>query len=102
MKLKGKVAVVTGTSPNIGGGIAEELAAEGATLVCVDRVSANATDCANYLKSTGGKALAIACDVTEESEVASSSHTSSCLRTSSSPLLKEVAAATPCCRLARL
>ena len=36
MKLDGKVALITGTSPNIGGGIARGLAAEGAKLVCVD------------------------------------------------------------------
>lgn len=70
MKLKDKVALVTGTSPNIGGGIAEGLAAEGAALVCVDAMAANATDCANYLKSIGAEALAITCDVTAEAEVA--------------------------------
>lgn len=69
MKLKEQVVLVTGTSPNIGGGIAEGLAAEGATLVCVDAVAANATDCANYLKSTGSQALAITCDVTDEGQV---------------------------------
>jgi NAD(P)-dependent dehydrogenase (short-subunit alcohol dehydrogenase family) len=36
MKPKGQVALVTGTSPTIGGGIAESLAAEGATVVSVD------------------------------------------------------------------
>jgi NAD(P)-dependent dehydrogenase (short-subunit alcohol dehydrogenase family) len=71
MKLKDKVALVTGTSPNIGGGIAEALAAEGATLVCVDAVAANATDCANYLKKIGGKTLGITCDVTDEGQVSS-------------------------------
>ena len=35
MRLNGKVALVTGTSTNIGGGIAESLAAEGSALVCV-------------------------------------------------------------------
>ena len=70
MKLKDKVALVTGTSPNIGGGIAEGLAAEGAALICVDASAANATDCANYLKSTGGKALGITCDVTDQDAVA--------------------------------
>ena len=35
MKLSGKVAIVTGTSPNIGGGIAGGLAAEGARVACV-------------------------------------------------------------------
>ena len=36
MKLENRVAIVTGTSPNIGGGIAEGLAAEGAIIVAVD------------------------------------------------------------------
>ena len=57
MKLAGKVALVTGTSPNIGGGIAEGLAAAGATLVCVDSVADNARDCANHIVATGGKAI---------------------------------------------
>jgi NAD(P)-dependent dehydrogenase (short-subunit alcohol dehydrogenase family) len=74
MKLKDKVALVTGTSPNIGGGIAEGLAAEGAALVCVDASAANATDCASYLTSTGGKALAITCDVTDQDAVAAAVH----------------------------
>src|SRR5471032_1645384 len=70
MKLKDKVALVTGTSPNIGGGIAEGLAAEGASLVCVDASTANATDCAKYIAGTGSKAIGITCDVTDETQVA--------------------------------
>ena len=70
MKLKDKVAIVTGTSPNIGGGIAEGLAAEGATLVCVDAARSNADDCARYITGTGGKAIGIVCDVCDEAQVA--------------------------------
>ena len=62
MKLKDKVALVTGTSPNIGGGLAEALAAEGAAVVSVDASAANANDCAAYIRSIGGKALGITCD----------------------------------------
>jgi len=69
MKLNGKVALVTGTSTNIGGGIAEGLAAEGAALVCVDARAENASDCARYIKSTGGRAAAVTCDVTDERQV---------------------------------
>src|SRR5208282_5775214 len=42
MKLSGKVALVTGTSTNIGGGIAEGLASDGAAIVCVDARAENA------------------------------------------------------------
>ena len=69
MKLKDRVALITGTSPNIGGGIAEGLAAEGAAIVAVDANEANARDCAAYLEKTGGRALGLACDVTDEKQV---------------------------------
>src|SRR5258708_7551466 len=66
MKLKDRVAIVTGTSPNIGGGIAEGLAAEGAAIVAVDANEANARDCATYIKNIGGRALGLVCDVPDE------------------------------------
>jgi NAD(P)-dependent dehydrogenase (short-subunit alcohol dehydrogenase family) len=69
MRLKGKVAIVTGTSPNIGGGIAEGLAAEGAALVCVDSREENARECAHAIASRGGRSLATTCDVTDELQV---------------------------------
>ena len=69
MKLEGRVAIVTGTSPNIGGGIAEGLAAEGARVVCVDRVEENANDCAAAIRKRGGEALGLVADVTDEAQV---------------------------------
>lgn len=69
MKLSGKVALVTGVSPNIGGGIVEELWDAGARIVAVDANPTNADDCANYINSNGGEALAIQCDVTDEEQV---------------------------------
>jgi len=69
MRLSGRVAIVTGTSPNIGGGIAEALAAEGARVACVDRDAANAKDCAEGIRKLGGEALAVAADVTAEDAV---------------------------------
>src|SRR5271166_2548031 len=69
MKLSGKVALVTGTSTNIGGGIPEGLASDGAAIVCVDARAENAADCARYIKSTGGRAMAATCDVTDERQV---------------------------------
>jgi len=68
-RLAGKVVVVTGTSPNIGGGIAEGLADEGARVVCVDVAADNAEQCAQWIRGRGGEALGIACDVTDEAQV---------------------------------
>jgi NAD(P)-dependent dehydrogenase (short-subunit alcohol dehydrogenase family) len=69
MKLAGKVAIVTGTSPNIGAGIAGGLAEEGARVVCVDVVADNATQCADWIVRGGGTALGVTCDVTDERQV---------------------------------
>ena len=69
MKLAGKVAIVTGTSPNIGGGIAEGLAVEGARVVCVDVDGDNAQQCAAAITARGGQALGVTCDVTDERQV---------------------------------
>jgi len=69
MKLANKVALVTGTSPNIGGGMVEALASEGAAIVAVDAVGANATDCATAVRAAGGRAIGITCDVTDEAQV---------------------------------
>ena len=69
MRLAKKIAIVTGTSPNIGGGIAEGLAEEGATVVCVDVAADNAGQCAEAIRRAGGQALGIPCDVTDEGQV---------------------------------
>jgi NAD(P)-dependent dehydrogenase (short-subunit alcohol dehydrogenase family) len=69
MRLSGKVALVTGTSPNIGGGIAEGLAHEGAAIVAVDSRPENAADCARAIEAAGGKALGVTCDVCDEDQV---------------------------------
>jgi NAD(P)-dependent dehydrogenase (short-subunit alcohol dehydrogenase family) len=69
VRLEGKIAIVTGTSPNIGGGIAEGLAEEGATVVCVDLAADNASQCAEAIRRRGGQALGITCDVTDEGQV---------------------------------
>jgi NAD(P)-dependent dehydrogenase (short-subunit alcohol dehydrogenase family) len=46
---RGQSAIVTATSPNIGGGTAEALAAEVAALVCVDARPDNAMEWARYV-----------------------------------------------------
>ena len=69
MKLEGKTALVTGTSPNIMGGIAEELAREGANLVCADIREDYAEKCASAIVAAGYDAIGVACDVTDEDQV---------------------------------
>ena len=69
MRLGGKVAIVTGTSPNSGGGIAEGLGEEGAIVACVDVAADNASQCAEAIRRRGGTALGLTCDVTDEGQV---------------------------------
>ena len=71
LKLEGKNALVTGTSPNIMGGIAEGLAAGGAKTVCVDINPDYAFGCAQSIVQAGGQALGLVCDVTDEEQVIS-------------------------------
>lgn len=64
-RLDGKVAIVTGASPNIGGAIAKGFAAEGARLACTDIDLGRAQACADAIEAVGGEAFAVAGDVTD-------------------------------------
>ncbi len=64
-RLRGKTAVVTGTSPNIGGAFAAGLAAEGAKVVCTDIDLEVARACADAIVRAGGEAVAVGGDVTD-------------------------------------
>ena len=64
-RLTGKVAVVTGTSPNIGGTIASGFAAAGAKVVCNDLRPAVAEARAEAIRAAGGEAIAVAGDITD-------------------------------------
>jgi NAD(P)-dependent dehydrogenase (short-subunit alcohol dehydrogenase family) len=67
--LEGRVAVVVGTSPNIGAGIAIQLSRAGAAVACVDQRQDNALDCAASIDALGERSIAIHCDVTDEEAV---------------------------------
>ena len=64
-KLEGKIAIVTGAGRGIGRGIAEKLAAEGATVAVTDVNEATAKETAEAVGGVG-----IACDVTSREDVA--------------------------------
>lgn len=67
--LSGKVAVVVGTSPNIGAGIALGLAQAGASVACLDIRPENAEHCAEDVRTLGAKSIALQCDATDEKDV---------------------------------
>jgi NAD(P)-dependent dehydrogenase (short-subunit alcohol dehydrogenase family) len=64
-RLHGKVALVTGTSANIGGVLAAGLAAAGASVACNDIVADVARACVDQIEHHGGTAIAIPGDVTD-------------------------------------
>lgn len=75
-KMAGMVAIVTGASRGLGRAIAKEFAAEGATVVVSARgnsptgLPGTAVETAQQIRSHGGQAMALTCDVTDEEQVA--------------------------------
>jgi len=68
-KLDGKIAIVTGAASGIGRSIAQTLAAEGAIVGVADVQHAAADAAARDIELRGGRAVAIAMDVTSEEQV---------------------------------
>jgi NADP-dependent 3-hydroxy acid dehydrogenase YdfG len=67
-KLDGKVAVITGASSGIGEATTETLAAQGATVVVAARREERLDDLVERIENSGGRTLAVSCDVTDEDQ----------------------------------
>lgn len=68
-KLNAKVAVITGAASGIGKLIAQKFAEEGAHVVIADLNLDNAITTAKEIEASGGKAMAISMNVTDEKQV---------------------------------
>ncbi|MBI2786006.1 MAG: 3-hydroxybutyrate dehydrogenase [Legionella longbeachae] len=69
MRLKNKVAIITGAASGIGKEIAQLYAKEGAKVAIADLNLSQANLTAEEIKSKGGEAMAVAMNVTDESQV---------------------------------
>ncbi|HLF19606.1 MAG TPA: SDR family NAD(P)-dependent oxidoreductase, partial [Bacteroidota bacterium] len=69
MKLKDKVALVTGSGRGIGKAIAKTLSAEGAEIVLTARTLKEITQVQKEIEEWGGKAMAIPADLTKDAEL---------------------------------
>lgn len=67
--VEGKVVVITGASSGLGATTARLLAAQGASVVLGARRAERLESLAKEIKADGGKALAVATDVTDRSQV---------------------------------
>jgi NAD(P)-dependent dehydrogenase (short-subunit alcohol dehydrogenase family) len=65
MRMRGKIAVVTGAGSGLGRATALRLAAEGARVACADRAPARAEETVASIVAAGGEAIALETDVTD-------------------------------------
>lgn len=67
--VRDRVVLVTGASSGLGAGFARSLAAQGAKLVLTARRESLLTDLCSQIKSSGGSAIAVLMDVTDQASV---------------------------------
>jgi 3-oxoacyl-[acyl-carrier protein] reductase len=68
-RLSGKVSLITGAGQNIGRAMAERFAAEGSAVAVVDIDAGRASRVAEGIAASGGRALALQVDVTDEGAI---------------------------------
>ena len=68
--LKDQVAIVTGASQGLGRAVAIALSQNGATVLCLARNADKLADTVKQIEAAGGKAEAVACDVTDREAAA--------------------------------
>jgi NAD(P)-dependent dehydrogenase (short-subunit alcohol dehydrogenase family) len=66
MKLRDRVAIVTGAGRNIGEAMSKLFASEGAKIACFDMDEARANATVKQIKDAGGDAIAVIADVSDE------------------------------------
>lgn len=68
-EIAGRAALVTGGGSGIGRGLALALAAEGASVVVADIAENRAAEVAGEIARAGGRAIAVACDVSDQASI---------------------------------
>lgn len=68
-RLSGRTAVVTGAGRGIGAAEAKRLAADGANLAVLDLSEERCQETVEDIRNSGSKAIAVACDVSDASQV---------------------------------